>query len=366
MKRQIIFVSAGLGLGGGGTAVVGRLLLRVVGDMADEVGAGVLTLSLGEPAPFLRGNVRAFYGSQARLAAALFVAEASPATAAVVFDFMGPARVQSLMPGPLRKPYLVYLHGVEVWRNLSWQRRSALERAAVLLCNSDYTRKRAREWSPWLPEITPVGLALEERAPEGDCDGKVLEEAGSEFVLIVGRMASTERYKGHDALLRAMHAVVRARPSARLVVVGDGDDRARIEAEGRRSGLAGSVIFPGFVSEATLAMLYAKCSLFAMPSKNEGFGLVYLEAMRASKPCLGVTGSAAGEIIQDGSTGVLVPYDNHSALGDSMLDLLQDKEKAARLGRAGCQRWHEHFRFEQFRSRCIHHLRSLVAGGSGS
>jgi phosphatidylinositol alpha-1,6-mannosyltransferase len=100
-------------------------------------------------------------------------------------------------------------------------------------------------------------------------------------------MSADERYKGHDQILDAW-PVVRSRiPDARLVIVGDGDDAPRLRAKAASLGLAASVLFTGFVTEAQLAALYQKASVFAMPSREEGFGLVYLEAMARGVPCIG-------------------------------------------------------------------------------
>ena len=95
-----------------------------------------------------------------------------------------------------------------------------------------------------------------------------------------------------------MPPLLAARPGARLVVAGDGDDRPRLEARAAALGLGGAVLFTGFVSEATLAELYRRAAVFVMPSLGEGFGLVYLEAMRAGKPCVAARGSAAEEVVE--------------------------------------------------------------------
>src|SRR5262249_19115378 len=215
-----------------------------------------------------------------------------------------PARCQALLPRLLRGPHLVFLNGIEVWRPLSWDRRRALEAARVRLAISEHTRRRAQEFSPSLPPVDVLPLALEDRPPWGRVDRALEERCGEGFVLMVGRMAASERYKGHDQMLEALTRL----PAARLVVAGDGDDRPRLEGRARELGLGGRGVFTGFVEEATLRELYARCALFAMPSRDEGFGLAYLEAMRAARPCVAARGCAAEEIVADGETGSLVDY----------------------------------------------------------
>ena len=133
------------------------------------------------------------------------------------------------------------------------------------------------------------------------------------------------------------------------MVAGDGDDRARLEAKAAGLGISDRVVFTGFTSEATLAELYRRCAGFAMPSRGEGFGLVYLEAMRAGKPVLAARGSAAEEIVVDGRTGLLVDPDDRDELRSALVRLLDHPGEAKRMGEAGYERWRREFGVERFR-----------------
>ena len=145
--------------------------------------------------------------------------------------------------------------------------------------------------------------------------GPVRAAAGS-TALIVARMSAAERYKGHDALLDLWPGVLARRPDARLVVAGDGDDRPRLESRARSLGLSHAVSFAGRVSDARLNELYDECRFLVMPSRDEGFGLVFLEAMRAGKPCIGARG-AAEEIIEHNVTGLIVDPGNPASEFDA-------------------------------------------------
>jgi len=136
--------------------------------------------------------------------------------------------------------------------------------------------------------------------------------------------------------------------------------RSRPSTAAARLGVADAVLFTGFTSEATLAELYARCGLFALPSRGEGFGLVYLEAMRAGKPCLALAATAAAEIVVDGETGVLLQEAGPEALQAAVLPLLRATECAARLGAAGARRYQQSFRFARFRDRLAPYLRQLI------
>jgi phosphatidylinositol alpha-1,6-mannosyltransferase len=342
-RRDLVLVSAGLELDGGGRALAGRLLAGACARFARERGIGfrILTLGMdGAPSPGI--EVRSFAGRQAALALAVWRGQAADRRPAYVFDLLGPARVQAWVPGALRAPYLVALHGIEVWRTLSRDRRKTLANATARLAFSNYTVERARPYCPDLDGTAVVPLALEEREPAGVADPGVLERAGRDFLLLVGRMAASERYKGHGEVLEALPK------EARLVVAGEGDDRPRLEARAAELGVAGRVFFTGFVSEATLAELYRRCAAFVMPSRGEGFGLVYLEAMRAGKPCVATRGSAAGEIVVDGETGFLLDPDDRRELSTVLSTLLDRPERARRMGEAGRERWQREFGLERF------------------
>lgn len=359
--RDLVLVSAGLELDGGGRAAAGRLFAAACADFAREAGMGFRILSLGESTPPSLPAL-CFGSDQGALARRVWRDQMkAPRSTAYVFDLLGPSRIQAYLPGPLRAPYLIPLYGIEVWRPLSWDRSRALAKAAVKLSISGYTLERARPFCPNLRDVIVLPLALEERAPAGEADPGLLERAGSGFLLIVGRMATTERYKGHDQILEALPGLLATRPDLRLVVAGDGDDRPRLEARAAELGVAPQVLFTGFVSEATLAELYRRCAVFAMPSRGEGFGLVYLEAMRAGRPCVAARASAAAEVVEDGETGLLVDQDDREDLAGALGRLLDEPDLARSLGEAGYRRWRDEFSTARFRGRMKPLLERLCA-----
>ncbi len=113
-------------------------------------------------------------------------------------------------------------------------------------------------------------------------------------ILTIGRLASAERYKGYDQVLRAF-AVVRERfPTARYVLGGRGPDRARVITLIRELGLTEYVTLAGYIPDHELSAHYNLCDVFAMPSKGEGFGIVFLEALACGKPV--VAGNKDGSV----------------------------------------------------------------------
>ena len=97
-----------------------------------------------------------------------------------------------------------------------------------------------------------------------------------------------------------------------------------------------------------------------MPSRGEGFGLVYLEAMRAARPVLAAQRTAAEEIVEHGRTGLLVDPDNRETLSKALARLLRDVGAARRMGWAGRERWEQEFGLDRFRERLEPLLARLV------
>lgn len=329
---------------GGGVAVVAELLWRVL-----QRGWG----PRARLATIFDDNAhRPSAAEKARFAVNVVTAQATSAVDWVLYAHLGPALVQAHLPVAIRRPYAVFLHGIEAWRPLTTAQRRLLA-AAVRITNSHYTANRISAAHPGIGPIAVCPLALPPRPHlhRGPADAALLRRLGSRVVLVVGRMSAAERYKGHDQLIAAWPGVLARVPDSQLVIAGDGDDRARLTAEVAARGLSGSVIFPGFVTPDTLSALYDHCALFALPSRGEGFGLVYLEAMCHGKACVGSVHDAAAEVIEDGVTGRLVVQDDISGISRTLAALLLDDEARERLGRTGEARLQRLFSFEQFERR---------------
>lgn len=223
---------------------------------------------------------------------------------------------------------LQILMGIEAWVPLRPHQRSALRRAWKVASISTHTAARFRAANPSLADmaitVCPPGAPQLPNASADRVEGL--------YALIVGRMSSRERYKGHDRLIETWPLVRRLVPEARLLIAGDGDDVSRLRAK------AGTGIeFLGRVEESRLAALYRDATFFVMPSTDEGFGLVYLEAMGAGTPCIAGRG-AAEEIITDGRDGLIVDTCDRDSLVAAMVRLFLEPETRERLGAAARQR----------------------------
>jgi phosphatidylinositol alpha-1,6-mannosyltransferase len=273
------------------------------------------------------------------------------------FTHLSLATVQRHVPRLVRKPYVVFLHDVEAWLPLGRTRTGVLRAATLRFANSHFTAHRVEAANPAGGPVIPCPLALPDERPR-PADPRAADRwhLGSAAVLIVGRMMQSERYKGHDELLAAWPLVTARVPDAQLVCVGEGDDVERLQQTAHALGVAASVTFTGFTTEAERDALYARAAVFAMPSAREGFGLVYLEAMAARLPCIGSTSDAAGEVIEDGRSGFLVDRTRRESLAARLVQLLTDPPLRERMGEAGRERLRTHFSYETFARRLRGHL----------
>ena len=197
-------------------------------------------------------------------------------------------------------------HGIEAWAQPSPARKIALDRCDRVIAVSRATAgrlERAAGLDGGRVRVVPNAVDLERFAP-----GPVpvwLEEKLPKRprLLTVARLDAGEAYKGVDVVIEALAGIpVEERPS--YVVVGNGDDRARLETLARARRVA--VTFWGRADDDELPAMYRACDLFVMPSRGEGFGIVFLEALASGLPCIGGDDDGTRDALCDGALGLLV------------------------------------------------------------
>jgi glycosyltransferase involved in cell wall biosynthesis len=189
-------------------------------------------------------------------------------------------------------------HGIEAWPPLPLLLRIGLRRVNRVFCVSRYTKERLATNHPQLTarlRIVPNALdpALFNLPPPLPPPA-----AQAPIVLCVGRLCTADDYKGYDLLLHAFAKLPATGTFApRLRFIGEGDDQSRLQQLATDLGIATRVEFSGRLADAELRRAFADCTCLALPSTGEGFGLVYLEAMAAGRPCVGVNATAVPELI---------------------------------------------------------------------
>jgi phosphatidyl-myo-inositol dimannoside synthase len=248
---------------------------------------------------------------------------------------------------------IVCAHGLDVWEPLGGLRRRALRHSNVILAPSKDTAEHvATEQGVPRDQIRVLPWALDPQfealISPGSHPALPADFPAGRVILTVGRWLASERYKGMDTLIKALPRLLTQRPEVQLVLAGAGDDRAWLEELADQNGVNRHVHFLTGLSYSELAACYSGCEIFALPSRGEGFGLVYLEAMACGKPVIGGLHGGAPEVIQDGVTGYLVPHDDPIQLATSIETLLADPVHAKEMGARGRQRAEHEFRFNVF------------------
>ena len=137
---------------------------------------------------------------------------------------------------------------------------------------------------------------------------------GKKVLLTVGRLAADERRKGHDTVIQALPAIIKTCPDVVYLIAGKGEDRARLTALAQRLGVVDKVLFVGMVEPDELADYYRLADAFVMPSTQEGFGIVFLEAAASGLKLIGGNSDGSIDALADGAIGVTIDPASSDAL----------------------------------------------------
>ena len=179
---------------------------------------------------------------------------------------------------------------------------------------------------------------------------------------IVGNVAALVPHKGQRHLVEAAALVVREVPDARFVVAGEGELRGTLEQQIRHLGLEKHVILAGFRPD--ILSLHKAFDIFVMSSLTEGLGTSLLDAMACGRPIVATTAGGMPEVVQDGTTGILVPPRDHAALAEAIVRLLKDEPLRERMGEAGRSLANARFSAERMVAETLHVYERVVAKGT--
>ena len=237
-------------------------------------------------------------------------------------------------------PYSFTIHGPDIFfEPHHWRIDEKAARARFVACISDYCRSQlmcfadAAHWHRF--HIVHCGVDPDRYAP-ATRSGKTL--------LFVGRLAGV---KGVPLLLEAMAALAPTHPDLRLNLIGDGPDRASLEAQTRALGLEDRVAFLGYRSQAEVARALSETDVFVLPSFAEGVPVVLMEAMAAQVPVVTTQIAGIPELVQNGLSGKLVPPGDATALQAAIDTLLCDAETRTAYGAAGRARVEAEFSIDR-------------------
>lgn len=237
------------------------------------------------------------------------------------------APLVKLLAQPLGVPYGVMTYGKEVWQAVPGPQQNALRSAQAVWTISRYSRDRlcaANGLDPQRVALLPCVVDGQQFAP-GAKSQRWLQQYGlaeSKVLMTVARLWSGDIYKGVDVTIRALPRILAQQPEVKYLVIGRGDDQPRLAQLAVDLGVADSVVFAGFVATADLVEHYRLADAYVMPSQ-EGFGIVYLEALACGVPVLSGDDDGSAEPLQDGRLGWRVPHRDPEAVAVACLALLR-------------------------------------------
>jgi phosphatidyl-myo-inositol dimannoside synthase len=225
-------------------------------------------------------------------------------------------------------PFTLVAHGIDVHQGLPKRTLAALRDADRIIAVSGWTRDRVLD----LGGIEPKNVTLlpntidETRFNVGPASESLRRKYsirdGERVVLTVARLDHRERYKGYDRIIEALPAIQRDCGPVRFLIVGVGEDKARVGALARERGVEAAVSFAGFVPADALVDHYRLADVFAMPSTGEGFGIVFLEAMACGTPVIAGNRDGSVDALDGGRLGLLVEPMNVDAISRGICSLL--------------------------------------------
>lgn len=238
-------------------------------------------------------------------------------------------------PGRLGVPVVLTSHGTDLFladrsAPLRALARRVLPRAAQVTVISSPLVERVVALGVPAPRVTVVPMPV----PDAPAPARAPVPGR---VLFLGRLVAR---KGAHVALEAMATLARTQPAAHLRIVGDGPERAALEAQAASLGLGDRVTFVGAVPPSAVAAEYAQAAAFVMPAitdwkgEQEGFGLVLVEAIRAGVPVVASDSGGIGDVVRDRVTGRLVPAGDARALAEALHETLAEPATAVARAQA--------------------------------
>jgi glycosyltransferase involved in cell wall biosynthesis len=248
-------------------------------------------------------------------------------------------------------------HGIEVWRVFPWWKKKMLQQCDLLLPVSEFTKNKMQQLyglpeekmkvlnnclDPFLTPFVP--------APKSQ---QLLNRYGlntSDLVLFtLTRLAGTEQYKGYDMVMQTVHDLKDRYPGIKYLLAGkwDREEKQRMDELVDQLGLQKQVVFTGFIPDQELALHYALADLYIMPSRKEGFGIVFIEAMFYGKPVIAGNADGSVDALKSGRFGLLVNPASQQEITAAIVSVLDDPKKFTPQPEAVL----EHFGFDVYKEK---------------
>jgi len=227
--------------------------------------------------------------------------------------------------------YIVLTHGIDVWHVDNKLKIEGLKEACLIATVSNFTKNKIIKQIPevknkikLLPNTIDDSIFYPKPKPIYLLKRHSLKKE-NKIILTVARLKKTEKYKGYYKILDILPDIVREIPEIKYILVGSGNDLENIQKYIKEKNLEKMVILTGHVPDNKIADYYNLCDIFVMPSKKEGFGIVFLEALACGKPVIAGDKDGSVDAVLNGKLGTLVNPDNLEEIAKSIINFFSGK-----------------------------------------
>ena len=244
-------------------------------------------------------------------------------------------------------------HGIDVWHKLSKSTEWIMNKSTILAV-SQFTANKLKEYNKNLNDIKIFPNCIKIGNYDENLKNNFNENKFN--ILSVTRLDKHEQYKGIHTVISALALLIENIPNIKYTIIGKGDDIERLKNLANKLNVSKYIDFLGFVDN--IQSYYKYCDIFTLPSKNEGFGIVYLEAMQYKKTVIGVNFGGPTDVIKHNETGYLCEYDNLNELSNCIFEIFINKSKRIELGTNGYEYFIENFTYKHYKN----NLKSMLIG----
>ena len=332
----------------GGIENFNKLFLRALDDISNEMVTSVSVYDNISDSTFKNIDFKNF--NKNKLHASLFVLKNIFKIDQLILAHINllPVAIIAKIIKPNLKIYLT-IYGLDVWKKLPFIYRLFLKSVHILSI-SNYTTEIFKKYNggkyniSYLPPSINLSLSNE--------NIEINPFDISKFnILSVCRLEKDSNFKGVDSMLKSIPLLLKSIPNIKYTIIGKGNDKERLEKLAIKLGVMEYIDFKGFVN--SVDVYYKYCDLFSLPSKREGFGIVYAEAMKYKKPCIACFNGGQTDIIINKKTGLLCKYDNLNDISNKIISLYKDKQLSEELGIQGYTHLIDNFTFDKFKNNLL-------------
>lgn len=327
---SVLFIYINAWSSTGGLQKFNRNFLTALDEIAGE-GEKIIALSLHDaPSDFpadTRVQMHSAGGSRLR-----FILKAMQLGLACCKIIVGHVNVLFPVAFLLPKPIILITHGIEIWRPLSFLKKKSLHTLTEIVTVSTFTASKIESLFPYLKDrirLLPNTIDRDFEQKSLQADPAFIQRTWNlpetaKIILTVCRLSSGEGEKGYDKVLACIPELAAKIPDVCYVLAGkyDAAEKERLDHIIKQAGIHDRVMFTGYVSDEDLPSIYASCDVFIMPSKKEGFGIVFLEALMLGRTVIGGNKDGTCDALLQGETGMLIDPDSSEEISAALESVL--------------------------------------------